>query len=92
MAQQAMAQAQAAQAAMSQAVMTQGTAAAQTQTQQTLAVIGAGSYGTALALAVASKGAAFKVCLWARSQEQAVLMQRERQNAKYLPGIVLPPN
>ena len=92
MAQQAMAQAQAvqaqgAQAAMSQAVMTQGAPA-----QQTLAVIGAGSYGTALALAVASKGAAFKVCLWARSQEQAVLMQRERQNAKYLPGIVLPPN
>ena len=80
-------QAQGAQATMSQAVMTQGAPA-----QQTLAVIGAGSYGTALALAVASKGAAFKVCLWARSQEQAVLMQRERQNAKYLPGIVLPPN
>ncbi len=60
--------------------------------EKTLSVLGAGSYGTALALAVASKGPEFKVKLWARSQEQAELMQRERQNAKYLPGIVLPPN
>lgn len=59
---------------------------------QTLAVIGAGSYGTALALAVASKGPAFKVRLWARSVKQAEAMQSSRQNAKYLPGIVLPPN
>ena len=59
---------------------------------RTLAVIGAGSYGTALALAVASKGSYYAVRLWARDAAQAQLMQRERQNAKYLPGIVLPPN
>lgn len=55
---------------------------------QALSVIGAGSYGTALAMAVASKG--FKVCLCARNQETASLLESQRENAKYLKGIKFP--
>ena len=53
-----------------------------------LAVLGAGSYGTALSMAVASKG--LPVFLWARNEEQARAMQETRSNEKYLPGIKLP--
>lgn len=55
-----------------------------------LTVLGAGSYGTALALAAASSG--HKVCLWARSLSQAQSMQQERCNSAYLPGVTFPPS
>lgn len=54
-----------------------------------LSVIGAGSYGTALAVAVSSKG--LKVILWDRVPEIAALMQERRVNAQFLDGITLPP-
>ncbi|MGN0915361.1 MAG: NAD(P)H-dependent glycerol-3-phosphate dehydrogenase [Succinivibrio sp.] len=53
-----------------------------------LSVIGAGSYGTSLAISTASKG--LKVMLWARHGDVAEKMQQDRVNAKYLPDIRFP--
>lgn len=53
-----------------------------------LTVIGAGSYGTALAISTASKG--LKVMLWTRREETAKIMQHDRVNQKYLPSIAFP--
>ena len=52
-----------------------------------VAVIGAGAWGTALALSVAARG---PVCLWARSAPMVRDMVATRENARYLPGIPLP--
>jgi glycerol-3-phosphate dehydrogenase (NAD(P)+) len=54
-----------------------------------IAVIGAGSWGTALAKVLADRGNA--VTLWGRAPEHAAQIQDERVNAKYLPGATLPP-
>ncbi len=51
-------------------------------------VLGAGSYGTALALCFARKGS--PICLWGRDPEQVRAMAEERENKRYLPGIELP--
>ncbi len=53
-----------------------------------LSVLGAGSYGTALAVAAALKG--LPVTLWARSAERAAQMQQDRQNSFYLRDIPFP--
>jgi glycerol-3-phosphate dehydrogenase (NAD(P)+) len=53
-----------------------------------VAVIGAGSWGTALALHVARLGR--PVRLWVRDAERAREMARARENVRYLPGIPLP--
>ncbi len=53
-----------------------------------VAVLGAGSWGTALAKLVADKGV--PTTLWARRPEQAEAISRERENATYLPGATLP--
>ena len=52
-----------------------------------ITVLGAGAWGTAMALQAASR---HDVCLWARSAEQASLMQADRANARYLPGASFP--
>lgn len=57
---------------------------------QALSVIGAGSYGTALAIAVASKG--YPVLLHARDENKAYIMEQTRHNAHYLPNITFPPS
>jgi len=54
-----------------------------------IAVVGAGSWGTALAKVLADKG--HRVTLWGRSAEQLAEIERSRVNAKYLPNVVLPP-
>ncbi len=51
-------------------------------------VLGAGSYGTALALCFARKGT--QTCLWGRDVEQIEAMAKTRENTRYLPGIQLP--
>lgn len=51
-------------------------------------VLGAGSYGTALALCFARKGK--PICLWGRDAEQVNVMADARENKRYLPGIELP--
>ncbi|HEY2771226.1 MAG TPA: 1-acyl-sn-glycerol-3-phosphate acyltransferase [Solirubrobacteraceae bacterium] len=51
-------------------------------------IIGAGSWGTALAVSLARAG--FEVELGTRTPEQAELLSTSRENAAYLPGIALP--
>ena len=55
-----------------------------------VAVIGAGSWGTALALVAARAGN--RVQLWAHEPEVAASINRERRNALYLSEITLPEN
>lgn len=55
---------------------------------KSLAVIGAGSYGTALAISVASKN--IDVCLYSHNEKKATQMQEERENSFYLPKIKFP--
>lgn len=52
-----------------------------------IAVLGAGAWGTALAMAFAPR---HTVCLWARDVVQAQQMAGQRENARYLPGCPLP--
>lgn len=54
-----------------------------------LGILGAGSFGTALAVHAA--GVAADVVLWARRPELAEELAGERVNAEYLPGVTLPP-
>ncbi len=54
----------------------------------TLAVIGAGAWGTALAIHLARAG--HRVNLWTHSAEQAALLELEQANNKYLAGIPFP--
>ncbi len=52
------------------------------------AVLGAGSWGTALAMLLADNG--HEVTLWAHHESAAEAMRRERANERYLPGIPFP--
>jgi len=54
-------------------------------------VIGAGAWGTALAVSAARNPAGHHVTLWARDGAQVRAMSAARENARYLPGIALPP-
>jgi glycerol-3-phosphate dehydrogenase (NAD(P)+) len=54
-----------------------------------IAVLGAGSWGTALAIQAARLHP--DVLLWARDPAQAALLEARRENARYLPGVTLPP-
>ena len=57
----------------------------------TVAILGAGAWGTALALHLATRAtAAPRVRLVARSAAQADAIRRARENARYLPGVALP--
>ncbi|MCI5041605.1 MAG: NAD(P)-dependent glycerol-3-phosphate dehydrogenase [Donghicola eburneus] len=51
-----------------------------------VSVLGAGAFGTALAITLAERG----VTLWARNPEAATAMQKTRENATRLKGIQLP--
>jgi glycerol-3-phosphate dehydrogenase (NAD(P)+) len=53
-------------------------------------VIGAGAWGTALAVHAANHANGHAVTLWARDAQQAAQMQSQRQNSRYLPGIAFP--
>ncbi|MCI0337595.1 MAG: NAD(P)-dependent glycerol-3-phosphate dehydrogenase [Acidobacteria bacterium] len=53
-----------------------------------ISIIGAGGWGTALALVAARAGN--RIHLWAHSSEVASLLRRERENKVYLPGFTLP--
>lgn len=53
-----------------------------------VAVIGAGSWGTAFAIVLADAGN--EVTLWARRQELAETITTSHENPDYLPGIELP--
>ncbi len=53
-----------------------------------IAVLGAGAFGTALAVALARSGD--RIGLWARDAVQADQMRRSRSNERRLPGVALP--
>lgn len=53
-----------------------------------IAVVGAGSWGTALAIQFARVGR--PVRLWGRDRQQLAHMQMARQNARYLPDAMFP--
>jgi glycerol-3-phosphate dehydrogenase (NAD(P)+) len=53
-------------------------------------VIGAGAWGTTLAVRLAA--AQRPVTLWAHSAEASSQLAAERENRRYLPGITFPPN
>lgn len=53
-----------------------------------IGVIGAGSFGTALAITLVNKG--HDVTVWARRAEQIKEMRQKRENTYYLPGVSLP--
>ena len=55
-------------------------------------VLGAGAWGTAVAMSAAQHPAGHAVTLWARDAAQAAQMQTQRHNARYLPGITLAPS
>jgi glycerol-3-phosphate dehydrogenase (NAD(P)+) len=59
-----------------------------TQFESTIAVIGAGSYGTALAFVLARNGN--PTLLWGRDKEHVRAMRESRSNEKYLPGAIFP--
>jgi glycerol-3-phosphate dehydrogenase (NAD(P)+) len=54
----------------------------------TIAVVGAGSWGTALAAVTADKGV--DTTLWARREELAESIASRHENPEYLTGIQLP--
>lgn len=53
-----------------------------------VAVIGSGSWGTALALLLARNG--HDVCLAGRNSDEIQAIQSARENLRYLPGFILP--
>lgn len=53
-----------------------------------IAVIGAGSFGTSLAMLLVGKG--HDVSIWGRKKAQMALMRDTLENPHYLPGIKLP--
>ena len=55
-----------------------------------ISVLGAGAWGTALAIQAARSG--HEVLLWARDAAAAAEMVRSRRNARYLPDAELPSN
>src|SRR3989338_3257329 len=55
-----------------------------------ISIIGAGSWGTALAILLAEKG--YKVSLWARRKGLAVEINKKRENSQYLKNIKIPAN
>ena len=55
-----------------------------------IAVVGAGSWGTALALQFARSGR--DVRMWGRDAGQLDRMAEDRSNERYLPGIPFPDN
>ena len=57
---------------------------------RTIAIIGGGSWGTALALALGRSRAPHKLRLWVRESDLAARMQQSRENDLFLPGFRLP--
>lgn len=56
--------------------------------KRNITIVGAGSFGTALAVTLANKG--HSVTIWARRKEQIVEMLETSKNNRYLKDVVLP--
>lgn len=57
-----------------------------------LAILGGGSWGTALAIILSRSRRAHDISLWVHDPALVEAMQRERENRRYLPGNSLPPS
>jgi len=55
-----------------------------------IVVLGAGSWGTALAIQFARGGG--PTVLWGRTEDEPERLARERENVRYLPGAAFPPS
>jgi len=55
-----------------------------------IAIVGSGSWGTALALSLARRGD-HSIALWSHSPAVAESMEARRENLTYLPGFLIPP-
>jgi glycerol-3-phosphate dehydrogenase (NAD(P)+) len=60
-----------------------------------IAILGAGAWGTALAINLANRGGhgnggSHNITLWSRSPQAATEIRERRENARYLPGFALP--
>jgi glycerol-3-phosphate dehydrogenase (NAD(P)+) len=55
-----------------------------------IAILGAGGWGTALAIVLSRSRKPHEISLWVHNVERAESMQRERENKTYLPGAKLP--
>jgi len=55
-----------------------------------IVIVGAGAWGTALALSACRHPAAHRVALWVRDAAQAQRLAQERENTRYLSGMPLP--
>lgn len=55
-----------------------------------IAVLGAGSWGTALAVLVARNG--YRTLFWGHDAARQANLARERENTRYLPGVRFPDN
>lgn len=58
--------------------------------QKTIAILGAGSWGTAVAIHLAKAG--HHALLWAHQAKHVALMTEQKANSRYLPGIHFPEN
>jgi glycerol-3-phosphate dehydrogenase (NAD(P)+) len=59
-------------------------------TERNVAVMGSGSWGTAVAKVMADAGC--EVTQWARRPDVVTAINDTHQNPDYLPGVELPPN
>jgi glycerol-3-phosphate dehydrogenase (NAD(P)+) len=55
-----------------------------------IAILGAGGWGTALAIVLSRSRKPHEISLWGHNTERVASMQRERENKIYLPGAKLP--
>ncbi len=55
-----------------------------------IAILGAGSWGTALAILAAKNGC--QTLLWGHNRAHIAALTQERQNRRYMPGITFPDN
>ncbi|MEA3468433.1 MAG: NAD(P)H-dependent glycerol-3-phosphate dehydrogenase [Thermodesulfobacteriota bacterium] len=53
-----------------------------------IAVIGAGSWGTAIAGVLSGKG--LRTVLWSHNKVHVAALERDKENKKYLPGFIFP--
>ena len=58
--------------------------------KQSIAVLGAGSWGTALATLLARHG--YPTVIWGRNREQIEAIDQRHENPRYLPGVALTPS
>jgi len=56
-----------------------------------ITILGSGSWGTGLAVVLASSRRKHQIRQWARDATLAQALETQRENTKYLPGVPLPP-